>query len=183
MKKSLQKGFTLIELMIVVAIIGILAAVAIPAYQDYTIRARVSEGIVLASGAKTTVAENASTGNAFSAGWAAPAPTLNVASIAVSDDTGVITVTMTAAAGGTAGANTLTLTPASGGSALVPAIPDEPAGCSTAVPIPDPCSPGTPEVPAVAPAALERGVIPASSVVWTCSGSLLAKYRPANCRG
>ena len=55
MKK--QKGFTLIELMIVVAIIGILAAIAIPAYQDYTIRAQVSEGINLASGAKAAIAE------------------------------------------------------------------------------------------------------------------------------
>src|SRR5690554_5917077 len=52
-----QQGFTLIELMIVVAIIGILAAVAIPAYQDYTIRAQVSEGMSLASGAKTAMAE------------------------------------------------------------------------------------------------------------------------------
>jgi type IV pilus assembly protein PilA len=57
MKKQAQKGFTLIELMIVVAIIGILAAVAIPAYQDYTIRAKVSEGLGLASSAKTAVAE------------------------------------------------------------------------------------------------------------------------------
>ena len=55
MKK--QQGFTLIELMIVVAIIGILAAIAIPAYQDYTIRAQVSEGVTLASGAKTAIAE------------------------------------------------------------------------------------------------------------------------------
>ena len=52
-----QKGFTLIELMIVVAIIGILAAIAIPAYQDYTIRAQVSEGMNLAGGARTAVAE------------------------------------------------------------------------------------------------------------------------------
>ena len=59
MKRSLQKGFTLIELMIVVAIIGILAAVALPAYQDYTVRAKVSEVVLAASSAKTAVAESA----------------------------------------------------------------------------------------------------------------------------
>jgi len=56
--KSIQKGFTLIELMIVVAIIGILASIALPAYTDYTIRAKVSEGVIVASGYKATVAEN-----------------------------------------------------------------------------------------------------------------------------
>ena len=61
MKRSLQQGFTLIELMIVVAIIGILAAVALPAYQDYTVRAKVTEVILAASSPKTSVSEAAQT--------------------------------------------------------------------------------------------------------------------------
>jgi type IV pilus assembly protein PilA len=114
MKRSIQKGFTLIELMIVVAIIGILAAVALPAYQDYTVRAKITEGLTLASSAKLAVAENAGQGRNFVSGWTAPTATPAVASIAVADATGVITITYTAAAGG----NTITLVPTSGGAAL-----------------------------------------------------------------
>jgi type IV pilus assembly protein PilA len=102
MKRSMQKvqqGFTLIELMIVVAIIGILAAVALPAYQDYTTRAKVTEVILMASPAKLAVSETAATlgglasVTASNSGYVFSGATKYVSGVTVTGTSGIVTVT------------------------------------------------------------------------------------------
>ncbi len=107
MKASVQKGFTLIELMIVVAIIGILAAVALPAYQDYTVRSKVSELLIAASSPKSLISEAfqsdglagvTAAANEYATRAAAEKTSKYVSAISINNGTGVITVTTNTAA-------------------------------------------------------------------------------------
>jgi type IV pilus assembly protein PilA len=170
--KSMQKGFTLIELMIVVAIIGILAAIAIPAYQDYTVRSKVTEGLNLAGAAETTVSEgfesNGIQGVTAAAGAWSFVATKYVAGMTIATGAaavpGLITVTYNATAGGVPQLGTgvnITLSPSVAGAILAATSGNVDWGCASASKL-------------TATANGVVGTIPATPV--------LAKYVPTQCK-